>query len=176
MKFFFLFNCLFLFTACSLHPPHIQYADNITNSFTNEIRKSENLKLWGSGGAMMDDVQEIHLKYISHERVDIAEARRMLIKNVELLLLRVNCDIKVRPYLHNYPFIPENLEFGIVFWDENDEFMQYPYISVVQLINGKIGYGRIYKHGFSDIIHSESYEEALKIVQEECLQGYTSQF
>jgi hypothetical protein len=162
-------SIVFIFIAgCSTEPAYIQQVDKIRNSFTKEIEKTEGWYLSSFGGALMDDIKKIHLKYKAFERVDIAQARRLVVEKVEALLDKINADVIARPYLHNYPFSSDNLEFGILFEDKNTgHFFKPPAIAHARVMAGKMGYS-IYNEQLDmfEIIYRESYEEALKIYLE----------
>lgn len=46
----------------------------------------------------------LSLSFICHRIVDLTEARKLIVNAVELFKQEVNNDLKIRPYLTQYPF------------------------------------------------------------------------
>lgn len=161
----FLIITILFFSSCS-NPGHIREADRITNLF-NKKMKVESLVLAGSGGALMDNIKEISLDFKKVQCVDIEQSRLIYVKNVQALLHLINSDEKVRPYLNNYPFTIENVDFTIIFCGLDDFFALPPYIAHVSSYgkNGIIHYSE-YNAEKDNLktVYEESYEEALNIV------------
>lgn len=129
------------------------------------------MKLFGIWGAFQNDIEGISLDFHLQKNVNIEEARKLLVGSVEELLHRINNDVGIRPFLHNYPFTNNNLWFSIGFKDKNNKFVLPPNIAMASLILGKISYGLedLKEPLLFDEIHEETYEEALKIYQSEKL-------
>ena len=117
---------------------------------------------------MMGDIQAVALGFASYKALNVDEARKLYVNIVEEYLHRVNCNEEVRPYLHNYPFTINNLEFNIEFDESNGRMKSDGHVAYVSFIASRnlIFYSSYdYKtHKFQDL-HQESYEEALKIVK-----------
>jgi hypothetical protein len=118
----------------------------------------------GSGGGMMEDVKKINLHFWSKGNCSLNEARILFVGKAELLLSMVNCDEKLRPYLHTFPFTTENIEFSITFYElfpsqrSNDIYMVF-------LSRGKIVYTKYdFKKNEHVTFFNESYSEALNNV------------
>lgn len=164
MKYIYLLLILFFCTGCSC-PVHVAAAHRVMNSFTKKMER-EGFHLCSSGGAMMDDIKQITLDYEICQNVNVDEARIIFIKYAESLLEQVNSDIKIRPYLHNYPFTSENILFGISFCKPDGNFADPPYIAdvLLQNKNNRVFYSVHNKQTeLLDDVYSESYEEALNI-------------
>lgn len=152
---------------------HAKESDRIVNSFVKELKKKENVSLFGYGGAFMKDVEEIDIDLSVYKFVDINEARKMLVSSVEDLLKKINSDSKIRPYLHNYPFTNKNLTFYLHFYDKNGKEVMPPHISSAGLMFGNIVYSlkNLKDPMLYDDIHQETYDEALKIYKSESSNG-----
>lgn len=169
MKFvYFFLPILALFAQCCSESVHINAAHKVMNSFNKKMKKDK-LHLFSSGGAMMDDIQQITLGYEAYKNLNVSDARILFIKKIEALLSEINSDLEIRPYLHDYPFTSRNIFFKISFCKDNGEFVDPPYIAYVSLINIK---NRVYYSVYDQrtdmlkTVYEESYEEALKIYHE----------
>lgn len=129
-------------------------------------KKKYHFHLIGSGGGIPDDVTLFTLHYVSRDRVDILEARKMFVNNVEALLQLINTNEQIRPYLCNYPFTVKNLEFSIAFEDEFIHMREPPFLAYVSLINKKIFYSYYDQNSgrFIGKDYNEPYSEARRIV------------
>ncbi len=116
----------------------------------------------------MYDVKTFDLHFIAYKELDVNQTRRLFVRCVEDLLERVNSDVNIRPYLHTYPFTEEGTEIMISFFQPNGERVQKNYVALVHTLNGKIFYS-YYNHKSEQLLnlHEESYQEALRICQEE---------
>lgn len=158
---------IFLFMLSSFlygekEPLYITYVHQLQQSYAKEVQKS-GLYLYGGGGQLMNDVQKISLSFMIEKHVNVDEARRLYVKYAEPFRQMVNEDRKIRPYLHNYPATINELDFSLGFLD--NDFQQVCPRNIVHVFhaNGKICY-----YAYNSIkVHHETYEEALKIVQDE---------
>lgn len=91
--------------------PHVKQINRVTHQFTKQLKKEKGLDAFGYGGRMMDDIKEVALSLAAHHPMTIEEARCLFVEIVEEYLNLVNSDLKLRPYLHNYPFTVANLDF-----------------------------------------------------------------
>src|ERR1700722_6640758 len=126
------FVCLlFVFVICGAfsEPKYCKLSDRIFIPYNKELRKQKHLYLMGSGGAMMDDIQKVNAHYVSFERLNIEEARKLYIEVTEGYLCRYNQNEQIRPYLHNYPFTIDNLEVMIGFENEQHRHMGQGFVA-----------------------------------------------
>lgn len=163
MKYFFFF--LFILSS-SLYgekePLYITYVHQLQQSYAKEVQKS-GLQLLCLGGRLMNDVEKIGLGFIIEKYVNVEEARRLYVNYAEPFRQMVNADRKIRPYLHNYPATINELKFSLGFpCDHSQEVCSLNIVHVFHA-NGEV----CYFAGNSKEIHHETYEEALKIVQDE---------
>ena len=155
------------FILCSFfNPPHVRAAYNVMESFTKKMKK-EGFRSVGSGGAMMDDVQQISLDYEIYQKLDVCQARMLFLKEAEALLHDINCNLKIRPYLHDYPSTCKNIFLTISFVAPNQMFVEPPYIAYVGLHKDKVVYSTFDKDAGKLVnIYEEPYEQALKIYKD----------
>ncbi len=89
MKIVFLIMISFVVFSCNLlkteTPTHIALVDKVTKKFSKELWKKENLQQIGHGGMFSGAVREIDLIYAANGRVDVSEARRLLVQSVSRL-------------------------------------------------------------------------------------------
>mgnify|MGYP007027865603 CR=1 FL=1 len=99
-------------------PKYCKLSDKILNEYSKELKQQKEMILIGHGGAMMNDIQEVCMHYISYDRLSVEEARKLYINLANGLLEKYNADEKIRPYLHNFPFSYNNLDIMIAFEDK----------------------------------------------------------
>ena len=175
MKILIKIGYVLLLLSSYLYADHATEGLRILNENSNEVKKKYDLITYGSGGAMMEDIEILDLRFNSVKKLTISEARKFYVNIIEELISKVNNDKKVRPYLHDYPFTRKNVDIMIVFYNSHNyikkNLVEENVALIGMTIKGHIIY-KIYDHTkdeYHDLvtIHEESYEEALKIVQEE---------
>jgi len=168
---FYLFAFLLVgvfFQACSTKSKEEIAAYELMNSFIKVEKKENNLCLMGIGTSMPDTIHKFNLTFVTYQNLNVNQARILFINSTQKLLDRVNVNRQIRPYLNNYPFNAKNLDFTIMFEDIRGNFVNPPHIAFVSLTDGKIRYN--INDPITDEfnkIHSETYEEALRIVREQ---------
>lgn len=146
---------------------YINLVDCITAKFTKELMKEKNMYLFGYGGRMMFDVEEVSMSYNIVKHASIDEARRLFVEVAEGYLARINTSEKLRPFLHNYPFTINNLDLGIGFENEKGQAYEDLVYVVYSKRTGKIVYNaNDPKEGMFYKIYEESYDEAVKLVRQ----------
>ena len=144
-------------------------ANKVTREVARKLKQEKGLHCAGKGGAMMSDIQEMALSFDLFQEVDLSEARELLVYATTEYLNAINQSREVRPYLHNYPFLPENVK--IMIWIHKPDGHDVPIGSIdfMSSVNGRL----IYKMTTSiqpysnKKIHEETYEEALKILKDQ---------
>lgn len=155
-------------------PPYCRMVNNITSSYNKTLKKKHGLRVIGSGGGMMYDVEEIGLHYVSDKRLNIQETRILFTDIVEGLLEKINADKKLRPFLHNYPFTIENLDISISFADASAQWISENFVALAfNNSQNKIVYEAYTPHpphkdslltGSFKSLHEETYTEALRMI------------
>lgn len=168
MNFKYIIYLMVILSGCEKAPLHIQVANQFMHSFENEITKKEKIQIFGKGGGMWGDIKKFSYCFDSNEKPSIEEARIKIVRIVEDLLEKVNADIKIRPFLHDYPFTSQNVLMQVAFVDKNRCFVDPPYIALVMLKKGILYYSfsSDKRWGFEDV-YEESYDEALRIYHEQ---------
>ena len=154
-----------LFACASTHPK-IQIANSIMNDFCNEMKIKNNFVMTGIGqcNSPPDNLRALSISFLSEEKLNLDQARKLFICTCEEFLSAVNSDEHVRPWLSNYPFTGQNLEVMLSFKLKNGLRIGPPFVTFVFVSQGMIYYSTYQNEQFIDI-HKESYEEALKIIK-----------
>ncbi len=156
---------------------YIKLSARVENKHSEEVCKRFNLEPYAGGGGMMFDVELVIQSFVSHQPSNLAQARRLFVYCAQDLLDRMNGDTAIRPYLRQYPFKIENLKYAIHFKDKRSNRMPYPLISTVHSQGIHSDRSNFIFYEVEDgsflgkTIHGETYEEALRIVQEEDAQA-----
>lgn len=95
------------------------------------------------------------------------EARELIINSLNDYLNMVNNDEKLRPFLKEYPFKPENVDLAIFNYTADMHDIYHPYIGLVSADKGKIGYliddeSNQFRYKSQKY---ESYDEAMAILK-----------
>lgn len=96
------------------------------------------------------------------------ELRVILIESVELLLVLINSNEKLRPFLKKYPYSPNEITIGISIVDKNKKTIYYPDIFSASFDRDKLYFHTLdkkneYEYKTTEI---EEYQTALKIVRD----------
>jgi hypothetical protein len=165
---------LFLFligfiTSCD--PPYIEdnpylpdkdsLATEVTNKTLAQLKRDTELYPCGIGSGMMDQIRMLALSFNYFKEVDIAKARELLMTVGVLFLKTINGNEKIRPFLQNYPFKPENIQIRIFLHKPNGLKPEPDKLTVASLISGKLKY-KITSSETEHLItvYEETYPEA----------------
>lgn len=164
-----IYSILFLFLLASFahrEPSYCRIVDQITNSYLKEMAIPHGLVLSGYGGAMMDDVQSITLRFLSHDSLNLNEARVLYVEMMEDFLHRVNCHEKIRPHLHDFPFGVDNIKLTISFEDPQGNIRGNGYIAMIFISKNHTIHYSAYNSNKEDFYNlcEESYGEARRKV------------
>ncbi len=168
MKHLILILITFCFASCGGRS-YSYLADPIFASYGKEMKKKRGYWVQGTGGSMPNsDVKSLFMSFEGIRQVDIPEARRLYIELVEGLLIRVNSNESIRPFLHDYPATSKNMDLFLGFVDRKNNIVAENYISFICCVNNRIYYNKFnQKTRHFEGVYEEAYEEALKIVQSE---------
>lgn len=143
-----------------------QLANEITKKVALALRKEKDLYPCGSGGQMMHEIQMLALSFDYYKQISMEEGRCLLIAAVEKFTAAVNADIRIRPYLGNYPFRPKNVQIMIFLKNSDGSETAPDQLSALCAINAVLEYDvRDPQTTHLKTIHKESYEEALQKIQ-----------
>lgn len=171
---------------------YLIFVDEITSIFKQEMKQKYGLHCYARGESMPYDVEKFNLSFMIQRHATIEEARRMEVFGVEKLLKLINGHEKIRPYLREYSFKPDRVGISISFQTKTGERPLDGSVAHVYATRNKIFYSKadivITKpHPHTDLtalggpvttmigggasvelvdLMEESYEEALKIVEQ----------
>ena len=105
------------------------------NMHAEKQKKNNHLNLIGSGGAIPDKINVLMLSYVGYQKLQLDEARKLMVKSIEDLIQKVNATPEIHPYLRDYPFTEKNADITITFRDVRDKFVDPPYIAFITITN-----------------------------------------
>ncbi|NGX49084.1 MAG: hypothetical protein K940chlam5_00680 [Candidatus Anoxychlamydiales bacterium] len=160
---------LYLFSGCKSQsidsykkePKYVHLADEIIKVTSEELREKKNLILIGTGGSLMHEVKKISMSYLYPGSFNIAETRDLVIFASQLFLKNININEEIKPYLIHDPFQINDIKIFISTQNEKSP------IRAVTLSSEKLIFYISDKEEVLKKIHEETYEEALKIVENE---------
>ncbi|MCH9625439.1 MAG: hypothetical protein S4CHLAM123_06130 [Chlamydiales bacterium] len=167
-----------LFTSCTIREAnYCKMSNRIASSYAKEFAKPRELMLTGYGGAMMNDIQEVSLRFLSFNALNVDEARVLYVEMMEEFLCRINRNEEIRPYLHNFPFEEDNLKLSIGFEDSNRKITGDGHVALMSIARDHILFFAAYdpvKEEFYTL-YEAPYEEALRIVQDQCISSASTE-
>lgn len=146
-------------------PKYVKMAHKITDKVGRKLKVEKNLKLVGTGGGMMGDIQAMHMSFHYYQEVDIKTARELLVYVIDEYLTAINSDENLRCYLHNYPFTTQNIEIRIWFYKPNRTKHDLDKIYYISAIDGVVNYYLKVPPHSRIALHTETFEEAQLAVQ-----------
>ncbi len=174
-RFLVVFLALFI-VGCDLNhvenlyePDKNELANIALRKAAKNLKQKANLRLSGDGGQMMDQIKMLALSFHYYELIDIEKGRELLISSVNELVTTVNEDLRIRPYLANYPFDYRNVEIRIFLYNPDGSFVSKGNLSVIKADRGEFTYAiddPKDEFAFKIKILKETYEEALAKQQE----------
>jgi hypothetical protein len=159
---------ILILAACSSTPYEIELSRQIINTFSIKMKKVNNLTLIGlgyRGGDPSGKLKAFSLTYVGQKFVNIEQARDLFIGLCEELLAQINANKKMKPWLADYPYTGKNLNIMLAFYEEPSKKVSPPYIALVSVLNGWVYYST-YENGKLTDAYEETYEDALKIYQD----------
>ena len=170
-----LFSCDFQNSQELNKGPHVRDEDyvmiarRIRREAAFKMCKEKGLQLAGVGGGMMSHIQRMSLGFHFFHEVDLTEARKITVYAVNEYLTAINSSKEVRPYLKNYPFTSKEVSIRIWIYKPDHTKVPLGEIESISATDGTITYRiNIGENNYSNNdLCEETYEEALKIVQEE---------
>jgi hypothetical protein len=167
-RIFFLSCILFLCTSFAYREPgYCKMVDRITKTYLKECAKPRRLMLSGYGGAMMNDIQSVTLRFLSLDALNVDEARILYVEMMEEFLQRINCHEKIRPHLHNFPFEERNIKLSISFKEPDISIRRDGHVALMGIARDHLLYFAAYDPITEEFytLHEEPYEEAFRLVR-----------
>jgi len=155
---------------------HEVYSKRITEAHEKEILEPRRLCISSTGGSSDKGIRTVSLGVGTKGPGSINEGRKLLVFLVEDLLRRYNAP-HMRQYLDNCPLTAEHLTYTISFLDMERGWLTYvlkdpnrkeSQLAFISMYNGKVSYDVILEPELGPFtkVHTETYEEAKRIVEE----------
>ena len=143
----------------------VKIVDQIQAKVEKKLTADGTLYVEAQMAGMFYEVKKLGFRLRSTKKLNLEETRVLYVNCVAALLKEVNENEKIRPYLIKYPFTFENTDILIAFRERDS--VPPPYIALVLSANKFIYYSTYNnKIRFFDDFHEETFEEAVKIVEE----------
>jgi len=157
--------------SCDSHqrPEYVKIAYKITYQTAKKLRREKGLFLFGTGGGMINDIKIMSMDFHFYRPLAIEAFRSLLLYAVEEYLAAINGNEEVRPYLHNYPFTPNNVEISIFLLNRDGSSLPPGEIDLATARLGEFVYFsddmEAIKQGKDLLkkVHVETFEEAVQI-------------
>jgi len=169
--------CMLVISSCSKRPKSNLDCDYYKKGIyfirhTDAFEKQNNIYLERYGinlNTTMDtpDWDEIHqfkVTFISDEKLNLKKTRKKLIYCIKQYLELVNNDNELKTYLYKFPFTHKELSLGISFREKTNERIKGDFIVMCFTNEDLIYYVKTLEDGSLKTIHKETYEDALKIL------------
>ena len=164
--FLFPFILCFTLTLVSFKKSHGDLSTDLVFRYLHDVQKIYPLRLYAHGGSMMHDIQIVEVWLGGDYKFTKEEARTLFVELTEELLARYNRSEKIRPFLHNYPFVAGNVRLTLIFRDRQHKPPTGDFIASVMLGNDQqvvyLGYNEEHRSLYS--MYNESYKEAFERV------------
>ncbi len=168
----------FFVTICMMG--HLEGAEpqpwdnRLLNSYCKQVCRNKGWKVLAEGRAKHKNQEMLRIFFTAQWHLSLPEARRLIVEETQKLISLYNAKYTARSCQCSVPFSIENLSYSLSFCDACYRHFDMPYIARVASVRGKIFYDQVNPiTGREETILEESYEEAVRIVNEE---RYGSQF
>jgi hypothetical protein len=145
-------------------PRYVRLAHKLTEKTAKKLKAQKRLYLIGTGGSMMHNIQVLDMSFHLYHEADLNTARNTIISATQEYLNEVNNSVKIRRYLHKYPFGAENLEIRIWFYNPDGSTPLPEKIEYASAIRGRLCY-YTEAEGPHQPICTETYEEACALLE-----------
>ena len=147
-----------------IYSNHEIIANKLIAQVAKDLSKRYKIKPVGFGGAIHEKVEELALSFDYCRTLTIDEYRDLLVHCAEYFLDQINSNEEVRPYLQNYPFNSQNIYLCIYVLSENKKRFDVGQLSSLKVVKGKIVYHYRDSEYTVEVLKTDDYEEAKKIV------------
>jgi hypothetical protein len=127
------------------------YDNEIAKRVFQQLNKEEQLHVCESGWGLrgMKKIKVMHCGFDYYYEIRLDEARRLLVKVIDLYLKAINANEKIRPYICNYPFTAENIEIRIFLYNSDGSLLSPDKLQWITFVGGKLQY-KIGKRDFNN--------------------------
>lgn len=158
---------LFL-SSCS----ELTFEDKVCYAVINSVSdkmKQQGLVLIGSGVKIPNKIRGLDAHYVMVGNYNIEQARILFVNCVEEMIHEANSKESMKPFMNSYPFTNENIEIILGFREANGNEIHTPFVSSVLNVNNTVFYSTIDPETNESVrMHSEPYDEGVRIVRENC--------
>jgi len=164
---------MFFTNSCQEKCPACDAGYAVLFAYAKSYQKSENVSLTAFGGGFLDNhVNHLALRFSSYKTLDLEQARIFFVLGANGFLRTIDQDLKIRPYLNDYPFPYKEIIFSISFFKQNEDYVDKEYITHISLYEGKVLYCHYNETNKRlETFYSEPYPDAYKIVTGESLES-----
>jgi len=161
-------------------PEYSKPLDEMVCQYSKEMKDKFGFLFEGYGGELMCDVKEVDVSYRLYKSYTLEEIRVIIVHAEKRLIELLNTDVKIRPYLRDYPATAKNATLDLTFhdWDLSEGDMGVVDVSFIVFalcVNGKIVYyvnlrepsGWKSNSPHFKEVHRETFEEACRIVEKQ---------
>ncbi len=170
MIFLFRLLILVIFCGCNLSSSRSNFlsdkeliANKILKEIAVKLNKKWGLVPFGTAGQMMNEIKMLGLSFYYEKPLNLDQAREMLIDAVNEFTSAINQNDKIRPYLNNYPFEPDNVLVEIYIIKPGYQQVDPGKLTAIFASQGVLEYkirGQIIDTSVT--YHKESYMEAVQ--------------
>lgn len=161
------FNLIVIFAllSCTKNSSQAVETKRLIESFSKQVKINNRMILEGFGGELSYDGNNLSLSYSCAKALELNEARKLLVENVELLLEQINSNQLMIKQFNMITFDYSMIEM-IISFNKNNIAFKPPNIALVYVSDGKVFYS-VYNTFTKSLknIHSETYLKAKGIVE-----------
>ncbi len=142
--------------------------DKVISKTLSKLQQKQPLSMIGIGGEQKNGKEKaIDVSLALNKILNKEECRELVVECLELYLKDINDSVELKQYLYETPFTNKNLELRIFLTKPNGGDIVDPDICIISVVNGIISYRvQAANDKYTYTTTKESYEEALKIVQD----------
>lgn len=141
-------------------PEYEKMADEITEKIAKKLEEEKKLRLVGTGGSMIDDIQMMAMSFDYYQEVDLSTARELLVEVINAYLSAINDNETIRPHLHNYPFTAKNIQIRIWIHPPDQTKLPLNKIFYISALDGILAYYLKVPEHSREALHTETFEKA----------------
>lgn len=143
-----------------------QIAVKVINETAKTIEKKYKFHPIGTAMSGMGKFRSLGIEFQVRGALSKNEARKIIIDCIDKFLLNINSNEKLKPFLSNYPFKPENISIVLYIDDSFGRELFHPEVSIVGYADDRLTYKTLdpeNEYRFKDS-YDETYEEAFQLV------------
>ena len=154
--------CVYLYIQNTKLSERAVAVGQVRSQTIKEINKKFGAVCGATDGGGVYGVESIGMSFKIPENMEINDARKIIVESAQIFLNNINSSTKLKKHMVKYPFEPKDIH--LLFFTKNRNKEE---LGAFDLFLGNVSYDmRVLEkpHSF-EVIHEESFEEALKIVE-----------